>query len=433
MPGKTGKENAMNDSGYRVYGQRWLVLAATMLVNLTIQILWISYAPVTAQSAAFYGVSELKIGFFAMSFMIAFIPLSIPVSWLIDRFGCKPIVAIGSVLAGVFGMLRGLAGQNYALALAASIGLAAAQPLLLNSWTKVSAMWFPAKERATAVGLITLANLVGTAIGQVLTPALTQSASIAKVQFWYGIAAAGAALFYVAFAREKPATPPDASAAKERALMLDGLKHALSLPHFRRYLAIIFIGLGIFNGVTTWIEGIVRPRGFDSSQAGTAVAIMLVAGVLGAVVVPAASDRRRKRRPFIAIGIIGAVPGLIGLALAPSFWLLALSCAALGFFLVSVNPTGTQYASEIALPTPEGTSNGLIGLAGQISVILVYVMEPLQRATGSYTLPLLIFAGLLVVALLLALRLEEPESLRIQTDGAAAAEAVPAPAGGATD
>ena len=197
----------MEESGYRVYSQRWLVLAATMLVNLTIQILWISYAPVTAQSAAFYGVSELRIGFFAMVFMIAFIPLSIPVSWLIDRFGCRPIVAIGSVMTGVCGILRGLAGNNYALALAATLGMAAAQPLLLNSWTKVSALWFPARERATAVGLITLANLVGTAIGQVLTPALTQGRGIATVQFWYGLAASGAALFYLAFAREKPATP----------------------------------------------------------------------------------------------------------------------------------------------------------------------------------------------------------------------------------
>ena len=199
--------------------------------------------------------------------------------------------------------------------------------------------------------------------------------------------------------------------------MLDGLKHALSQKNFRRYLAIIFIGLGIFNGVTTWIEGIVRPRGFGSAEAGTAVAIMLIAGVAGAVLVPAASDRRRKRRPFIVIGILGAIPGVIGLALAPSFWLLALACAILGFFLVSVNPTGTQYASEVALPTPEGTSNGLISLAGQISVVLVYVMEPLQRATGSYTLPLLLFAGLLVLALVLALGLEEPESLKEKADG----------------
>jgi MFS family permease len=135
---------------------------------------------------------------------------------------------------------------------------------------------------------------------------------------------------------------------------------------------------------------------------------MLIAGVIGAVVIPALSDRKGRRRPFIQVGILGAIPGLVGLAIAPSFPLLLASSFVLGFFLVSVNPTGTQYASEIALPTPEGTSNGLISLAGQVSVVLVYAMEPLRRATGSFTPALLIFAALLVASFGLASTLKEP-------------------------
>jgi MFS family permease len=402
----------MEGNSYRVYGYRWVVLGVSMLVNLTIQVLWIAYAPITTQSAAFYGVSELLIGFFAMIFMIAFVPLSIPISWLIDRFGFYPTVAFGSVVTGACGILRGMAGSNFALAFAATVGIAAAQPFLLNSWTKLSALWFPSGERATAVGLVTLANLVGTAAGTALTPVLAASMRIPTVQLYYGIAASATALLFLFLARERPASPPDALAAEKRAFMLEGLKHALSMKPFRRYLVIAFIGLGIFNGITTWIEGIVKPRGFGSEQAGIVVAIMLVAGVIGAVALPALSDRRRKRRPFILLGIIVAIPGLVGLAIAPSFPLLAASSFVLGFFLVSVNPTGTQYASEIALPTPEGTSNGLISLAGQISVVLVYAMEPLQRATGSYTLPLLLFALLLVASVLLAATLKEPAALR---------------------
>ena len=41
----------------RVYGYRWVVLAAFMAVNLTIQVLWISYAPVSSQAQDYYGVS----------------------------------------------------------------------------------------------------------------------------------------------------------------------------------------------------------------------------------------------------------------------------------------------------------------------------------------------------------------------------------------
>jgi fucose permease len=402
----------MEEQSYRVYGKRWVVLGAYMLVNLTVQLLWIAYAPITAQAAGFYGVSELKIGFLAMIFMIAFVPCSIPISWLIDRFGFYSMVAVGSGVVAVCAILRGLAGANFGFAFAATVGMAAAQPFFLNSWTKVSGRWFPANERATAVGLVTLANLVGTALGLVLSPMLATGRSIATVQLWYGFAATATALVFVLLARERPATPPDASAEAERALMLDGLKNALKLKYFRRYLFIAFVGLGIFNGVTTWIEGIVKPRGLNSEQAGILGAIMLVAGIIGAVVLPVFSDKSGKRRPYIIVGILGAIPGLVGLALARGFVPLAASSFVLGFFMVSVNPTGTQYACDIALPTPEGTSNGLISLAGQVSVVLVYLMAPLRTWTGSYALPLLCFAVLLAVCMGLSFTLKEPGELR---------------------
>ena len=141
------------------------VLAAFAFINLTIQTLWIAYAPITGPAAKFYGVTDLQIGYFAMSFMIAFVPLSIPVSWLIDTYGFRIAVSIGALLMGIFGIVRGFAGANYTHALWSTFGLAAAQPFLLNAWTKVPANWFAMEERATAVGIVTLGNLVGTALG----------------------------------------------------------------------------------------------------------------------------------------------------------------------------------------------------------------------------------------------------------------------------
>ncbi len=392
---------SMENKAIKVYGYRWAVLGAFMLVNLAIQLLWISYAPVTGQAAAFYGVSDLKIGLLSMLFMLAFLPLSIPVSWAIDTLGFRLTVGAGSLMMGAFGILRGLAGSDYGLAFAATLGLAASQPFLLNAWTKVPALWFPPKERATAVGLVTLANLVGTAAGMVLTPALAASLSIPTLQLYYGVFSAACALIFVAVARERPATPPSDDAGQARSLMLDGLKHAFTVPSFRRYLVISFVGLGVFNGVTTWIEAIVRPRGFGPQEAGTLGALMLVSGVVGAVALPALSDRSGRRKPFIGWGMALAIPGLAGLALAPSFPLLCISAALLGFFLTSVMPTGMQYASEVSRPTPEGTSNGLIQLFGQASVVFVWLMEALRGADGSFTLAL--FAACALLALCAAM------------------------------
>lgn len=395
------------DQSFRLYLYRWVVLAVFMFINLTIQVLWIGYAPITGIAAQFYGVSDLQIGFLAMSFMIAFIPLSIPVSWAIDTYGFRLTVSIGAVLMGVFGILRGLAGANYGLVLWSTVGIAAAQPFLLNAWTKVPAQWFSIEERATAVGLVTLANLVGTALGMVLTPMLSETISIPNVQLIYGGIAAFSAVLFVLFAREKPATPPCPAGLETRALMLDGLKHALKVKNFWLYLFVSFIGLGIFNGVTTWVENIIRPRGFTPNDAGILGALMLVGGVLGAVIIPPFSDRQHKRQPYILLGFALSIPFLMGITFAAERWLLFACAFAFGFFLVSANPIGMQYAAEITHPTPEGTSNGLIQLFGQASVVFVYIMEMLKTENGAFTPALLLAAGLLLISLFLISQMKD--------------------------
>jgi MFS family permease len=398
----------MTEKSYRVYGYRWVVLAVFMFINLTIQMLWIAYAPITGPAARYYGVTDLQIGFLAMSFMLAFIPLSLPVSWAIDTFGFQRAVSFGAILMGIFGIVRGLAGANYTLVLWSTIGIAIAQPFLLNAWTKVPAQWFAIEERATAVGLVTLANLVGTALGMVLTPILSETITIANVQLLYGGIAAFSSVLFIALAREKPPTPPCPPGQEVRALMLDGLKHALRIKAFWLYLFVSFIGLGIFNGITTWVENIVRPRGFTPTDAGTLGALMLAGGVLGAVVIPPFSDRQQKRQKYILLGFLLTIPGLIGLTFATNPVLLFVSAFALGFFLVSTSPIGMQYAAEITQPTPEGTSNGLIQLFGQASVVFVYIMEVMKSEDGSFTPALLLAIGLMLLSIVFIARMKDP-------------------------
>jgi cyanate permease len=411
------------NAGFRVYPYRWVVLAVFMLVNITIQMLWITYAPITNLASDYYGVSSLAIGALAMSFMIAFIPLSLPAAWVIDTRGFRVAVGFGVVSMGVFAIARGLAGANYTLVLLSTIGIAVAQPFLLDAWTKVPANWFAPAQRATAVGLVTLASMLGVAIGMALTPILADSISIANVQFVYGAIAAASAVAFLALAREKPATPPCPPGTEERALMLDGLKHALTVRPFLVMLGIAFIVVGAFNGVTTWVEEIIRPRGFSPTEAGVMGALMLVAGIIGAVVLSALSDRRRRRIPFIVFTLVATVPGMLGITFATSTGMLFASALVFGFFIVATLPLGMQYAAEISHPTPEGTSNGLIQLCGQVSVVYVYVMAALRTANGSYTISLLLSVALLIAGAVVVSRLKD-------TQPAAAEAAAVSPAAG---
>ncbi len=131
---------------FKVYRYRWVILLTFMLAVLFNQLLWITFAPITGSAAAFYGVSDLSIGLLSMSFMIAYLVVSIPASWVIDTYGFRTAVGIGAVLTGVFGLMRGLVAANYTLVLIAQIGIAIGQPFILNAVTKVAARWFPLRS-----------------------------------------------------------------------------------------------------------------------------------------------------------------------------------------------------------------------------------------------------------------------------------------------
>jgi hypothetical protein len=60
-------------------------------------------------------------------------------------------------------------------------------------------------------------------------------------------------------------------------------------------------------------------------------------------------------------------------------------------------PVGMQFSTEVARPTPEGTSNGLVQLCGQVSVVFVYLMQAMRGRSGGFALSLLV-SGLLVAA-----------------------------------
>jgi len=387
-----------NNSEIKVYGYRWVVLLVYMFVSLIMQVYWIAYAPITGEAATHFGVTDLQIGILAMSFMYTYIPLAIPASWAIDTWGFKKAVGAGAVLMGVCGLLRGVFTTDYTWTLIFTIGIAIAQPLFLNAGTKMAALWFPIEERATVIGLGSVAPFLGIVIGQMLTPILVINYSFSTAHLIYGIVGVVSAVVFLIFAREAPPTP---AGHEERVAMFAGLKHMLRLKDFY-YLAIIgFITGAIFNGVSTWVEVIVRPKGLDIAQAGMIGGLLLLGGIVGVFVLPPLSDRLHKRKPIFMIGLIAAIPFMIGLALLSSYMPLIITTFMLGLFMMGIAPVSAQYATEKCYPAPEATSAGLLTLAGQLSVIAISVMGWSNERFGSFTPSLLVLAGGLVVCAIL--------------------------------
>ncbi|HYW85568.1 MAG TPA: MFS transporter [Spirochaetia bacterium] len=392
----------------RTYGYRWVILGVFMFITALNQALWITFAPITSDAMKFYATSDIAIGLLSMVFMVVYIVLFLPSAWLIDTWGFRKTVSLGAILTAVFALTRGIFADNFTLVFVSQVGIAVGQPLILGAITKLGARWFLSEERATAAGLATLAIYLGILASLILTPLLMGSYGMKGMLLITGVLSCVAAVIFILAAREHPPTPPGPAGHDVRTLMFDGLKSMLRQKDFILLLIIFFIGLGMFNGITTWIEEIVGPRGFTTAQAGLAGGLMLIGGVVGAVVIPLISDSTRRRKPFIILALVGLIPGLVGLTFATTWWLLAVSALVFGLFLLSAGPVGFQYGAEITLPAPEGTSNSMLLVMGQLSgIVFIFAMDALKAPSGSMTSSLVTLIALTVAAVCLALFLKE--------------------------
>ena len=410
---------------YKVYPYRWVVLAAFMLVTVLIEVQWLTHAPVARAAEVFYAGqfdpdSIINIDFLSMIYMLVFLVVCIPASYIIDTFGIRVGLGIGSILTAVFSLMKGFGGASFAVVLAAQCGLAAAQPFILNAVTAVTVRWFPLNERGTAAGLAALAQYLGIIAVMAVTPLMVVSSpelpgygtGIDKMLRVYGIICAAGAVAAVVLIREKPPAPPSADELRHTRFF-EGLKYILSSRDMKITIVLFFIGLGIFNAVSSMVDSISASIGVDDSD-GLIGVFMLGGGVLGAIILPILSDKFRKRKLFLVIGLGGMLPGVAGLAFAglvantpEAAYRLALAASfILGFFVMSAGPIGFQYAAEVSYPAPESTSQGLMLLAGQISGLLL--VGGMSIGNNAY-LPLLmkVFVILAALSIVLVLQLKE--------------------------
>jgi len=370
----------MGSSSYRVYKYRWVVLLVFALLNGVIQLNWITFAPITVDCISLYNTSPFWIVLLSMSFMVVYLFVSVPASYIIDKYGVHIGVGIGAVLTGVFSYVRSVYAADYTMVAISQFALAVAQPFIMNAITKVAAEWFPVNERATATGITALAQFVGIIVAMAVTKPLTESflapgaagidlAAIQSMLRVYGIVSIVSAIVFLLFARNKPETPPCAETEVEKFSVIEGLKYLFKQRDVIILLTIFFIGLGMFNAITTFIDLILAGKGFiaGGNESGNVGAAMMIAGVLGAVVIPPISDKVRKRKIFLIICFTGMLPGLIGLTFFNSYIALIISSGIFGFFFMAAAPLGYQYAAEVSHPAPESTSQGMIVLSGQLS------------------------------------------------------------------
>lgn len=368
----------MGEKSLKVYKYRWVILATFAIINAVIQMQWLTFASIADIAQSVYKVSSFKIDFLSMIYMIAYIVVCLPESYIIDTYGIRIGVSIGAVLTGVFGLMKGIYADNYTIVCIAQTGLAIAQPFIINSMTKVGSNWFPINERATEAGIVSLCQYLGIIFAMIVTPLLVTKNivgnsnvySLRPMLMFYGIISAISAVSILLFLKECPPTPPSVESTEKRLKTLEGIRHIFKQKDMIFLIIIFFIGLGLFNAISTCIDKVCKLKALTPAETGIIGGIMIIGGIIGACSIPMFSDKFRKRKLFLFITLLFMIPGLLGLTFIKSYAGTLISSFIFGFFLMSSAPIGFQYSAELSYPAPESTSQGIIMLAGQLSGII---------------------------------------------------------------
>ena len=337
---------------------RWAVLGVYIVVVGVSQLLWLNFAPILTLVQTRYGVGELEASALVLVFPLLYVLLSLPAGRLVDRRGYRATVGGGAVVMALFAALR-IDDASFWPLLAGQLGIAAAQPFVVNGISKLVLDWFDPEQGAIATGLGTMGMFLGMAVGLAATPPLVDAYGLRGAMVVFAAITAAAALAFVLVARPNPATTHAQPASAGGDL--------LALVKDRRLVllfAISLLGLGSFNGLTTWLEEILRPQGFDSGQAGLVGGVLIVGGVVGAVVIPLLSDRARRRKPFVIVSAAAAFVVLYPMCTSARYGVVVALAAVFGFFLLPAFALLLDMSAQLAGAARAGSATGILMLVG---------------------------------------------------------------------
>jgi predicted MFS family arabinose efflux permease len=346
---------------------RWAILAGFGLLAACTQLLWLAYAPITTQVHRAMGVSVGAAGDLAGIFPLMYVVLALPSGrWLDAQF--ERALSAGAILTAGGALLRLAGPASFAWALAGQFVVAAGQPLVLNSITKVAARYFPEQERTAAISAGSVSLYAGI-LAAVLTSGQLFDAGGLRLLLTVQAAVAVLAAAWVLLAVRTPAAygGDPAVAVSLRWLWHDRFLWVLG--------GLLFVGMGVFNAVATWLDSILGHFG-RGGAAGYLIAIMTVAGILGAAVVPQAVARRDRRRALlqVTVGVTIVVFALITVVHPVGF--VAVALFAEGFVLLAALPVVLDWSELHTGPERAGAAVGFLLLAGNLGgVVLVLVVQ----------------------------------------------------------
>jgi len=378
----------------RASNARWAALGGYALLAATTQLLWLTYAAVDTRSAAAMHVGVGLVGDLAAVFPFVYIVLALPTGrWLDLRFGRA--LGAGAVLTGAGALVRVVSPESFGWQLAGQLVISAGQPLVLNGINKVAARYFAPGERATAISIGTAALFAGILASVLMAGPLLDAGGLPLlVGVQAGIAVVASAVTLGGL--RIPAAYPDDPAASVSIRWLAGDRFMWTLA------ALVFIGMGTYNALATWLQPILEPFG-EGDAAGLLIAVLTFAGILGAAVLPTAAARADRRRVLLFAALGASAAAFTAIALVHNAVWIVVWLFAAGFVLLAALPVVLDWSDIHAGAERQGAAVGFLLMSGNLGGLIVVLV--VQAAIGNAYLALGVLAVVTLLGLPVVMRL----------------------------
>ncbi|XP_070511489.1 choline/ethanolamine transporter flvcr2b isoform X2 [Cardiocondyla obscurior] len=383
----------------RVYKRRWQILILFVVYSASNAMQWIQYSIISNIIMKYYNVSDYTVDMTSMIYMITYIPLIFPASYLLDKFGLR-----WTVITGAFGTAIGswikvlsLAPDRFWVTFVGQTVVAVSQTCILSVPARLAAVWFGDNEVSRACGIGVFGNQLGIAIGFLFPPMLVPSKEICDIEqglqrMFYIVAAITSfvLILILLLFKSAPPLPPSIAQAEQREKSESSKEVKNFLSSIRRllsnrgYLLLLFsygINVGTFYAISTLLNRLIVNQFRDGEEDAGRIGLTIVCtGMVGSIVCGILLDKTHKFW-WTTVGVyicslLGMIIFTFTLDQNVGIYVIYITAGILGFFMTGYLPVGFELAAELTFPEPEGTSTGLLNAVVQIFGI---AFTPLYR------------------------------------------------------
>ncbi|XP_032818939.1 choline/ethanolamine transporter flvcr2a-like [Petromyzon marinus] len=376
--------------------RRWLVLFVFSTYSLANAFQWIEYSIVSNIFARYYDVSLMAVDWLSMVYMLLYVPLIFPVTWMLDLKGLRLIAVVGSALNCVGAWLK-LASvrpdhAGFGITMLAQAVCSVGQVFILGMPSRIASVWFGPREVSTACAVAVFGNQLGVAIGFLVPPQVIPNVEVASLGYYinilfYGTAGVSTLLFLLVLLvfKEGPSLPPSRAQASLLLVPPTEYSYRRSIVHLARSrpfcLLVVTYGIntGSFYSVSTLLnQMVIRHYPGNEVAAGWIGLTIVLAGMLGSIICGIWLDRTKTfKQTTLTVYILSFVFMVVfTFTLDLGYmWLVFLTAGLLGFFMTGYLPLGFEFAAEITYPESEGTSSGLLNASAQIFGLIFTLVQ----------------------------------------------------------